>query len=77
MDCAVEVFCVGEGLMGEIISFEVAPNGFDVVEFGRVFGQPLDARPMGAGGERGLPADVLRNLAVAPRKSWPVRATRL
>ena len=54
VDGAVENFCVCEGLMGEIMGFEVAPNGFDVVEFGRVFGQPLDAQPMGAHRERGL-----------------------
>ena len=39
---------VGEGLIGGIMGFEVAPDGFDVVEFGRVFGQPLDAQPMGS-----------------------------
>ena len=54
VDGAVEDFCVSEGLMGEIMGFEVAPDGFDVVEFGRVFGQPLDAQPMGARREGGL-----------------------
>jgi hypothetical protein len=39
--------------MSEMMGFEVAPHCFDVIEFGRVFGQPLDAEPMGAGGERG------------------------
>lgn len=53
VDGLVEDVCAGEGLMGEIVGFEVAPDGFDVVEFGRVFGQPFDAQPMGAGGERG------------------------
>ena len=43
VDVAVEDFRVGEGLMGEIMGFEVSPDGFDIVEFGRVFGQPLDA----------------------------------
>ena len=31
VDGAVEDFCVGEGLMDEIMGFEVAPDGFDVV----------------------------------------------
>jgi hypothetical protein len=53
VDGLVEDLCVGEGLMGEIMGFEVAPDGFDVVEFRRVFGQPLDAGPMVVGGERG------------------------
>lgn len=43
MDGAVEGFGVGEGLMGEVMGFEVAPDGFDVVEFRCVFGQPFDA----------------------------------
>jgi hypothetical protein len=52
MDGGVEFFGVGEGLVSEVMGFEVAPDGFDVVEFGRVFGQPLDGEPMRAGGER-------------------------
>jgi len=38
--------------MGEVMGFEVAPDCFDVIEFWRVFGQPFDAEPMGAGSER-------------------------
>jgi hypothetical protein len=49
VDGLVEDVSVCEGLMGEIVGFQVSPDGFDVVEFGRVFGQPLDAQPMGAG----------------------------
>ena len=30
VDGLVEDVCVGEGLMGEIVGFEVAPDGFDV-----------------------------------------------
>ena len=54
VDGAVEVFGVGEGLMGEVVGFQVSPDGFDVIEFRCVFGQPLDAQPMGARRERGL-----------------------
>src|SRR5271165_5243079 len=50
---SVEIVGVSEGLMGEMMSFEIAPDGLDVVEFGSVFGQPLDGEPMGAGGKRG------------------------
>ena len=52
MDGGFESFGVGEGLVGEAMGFEVAPNRFDVVEFGRIFGQSLDGEPMRAGGER-------------------------
>ena len=31
---------------------EVVPDDLDVIEFGRVFGQPLDGEPVCAGGER-------------------------
>ena len=43
---------VDEGLMGEVMRLEVAPDDFDVVEFGRIPGQPLDGEPMRARGER-------------------------
>jgi hypothetical protein len=59
VDGSDEVFFVGEGLIGEIMGFEVAPDDFDVVDFGCVSGQPLYAQPTGAGGLRGqgrLPA---------------------
>ncbi len=53
VDGPVGVIRVGEGLMGEVMGFEVAPHCFDVIEFGRISGQPPDAEPMGAGGGRG------------------------
>ncbi len=31
MDCGIECIGVGEGLMGEMMRLEVAPDGFDVV----------------------------------------------
>src|SRR5665213_4269724 len=37
--------------MGEMMRLEVAPDGFDVVEFGSVFGQPLDGEPVRPGRE--------------------------
>jgi hypothetical protein len=47
----VECVGVGEGLMGEMVRLEVAPDRLDVVQFRGVFGQPLDGEPMCAGGE--------------------------
>ena len=52
VDRLVECVGVGEGLVGEMMRLEVAPDGLDVVQFRRVFGQPLDGEPMCAGGER-------------------------
>src|SRR5271166_711246 len=43
---SVEIVGVSEGLMGEMMSFEIAPDGLDVVEFGCVFWQPLDGEPV-------------------------------
>jgi hypothetical protein len=37
-------------LMGEIVRFEIMPDGLDVVQFRRVPGQSLDGEPMRAGG---------------------------
>jgi len=53
MDFPVEVVGVGEGLVSEVMGFEVAPDRLDVVEFGRVFGQPLHGQPVRPGGESG------------------------
>ena len=46
VDGLVERGDIGEGLMGEVMRLEIAPDGFDVVEFGSVFGQPLDGEPV-------------------------------
>jgi hypothetical protein len=48
----VEFAWVSEGLMREMMRFGVMPDAFDVVQFGCVFGQPLDDEPVGAGGQR-------------------------
>ena len=47
----VECVGVSKSLVGEMVHLEVAPDEFDVVQFGCVFGQPLDGMPMGAVGE--------------------------
>src|SRR5262245_59931410 len=53
MDSCVEGVCIDASLVGEMMGFEVAPDGFDVIEFGGVFREPFDGEPMGAGGKRG------------------------
>ena len=53
VDGLVECGDVGEGLVGEVMRLEVVPDHRDVVEFGRVFGQPLDGEPVRAGGQCG------------------------
>lgn len=52
MDGVVEGGNVGESLVGEMMRLEVMPNDFNVVEFGRIFWQPLDGEPMSAGSQR-------------------------
>ena len=66
VDGLVERGDVGEGLVGEMMRLEVAPDRLDVVEFGRVFGQPLDGEPVRAGGEGGERelADVDRSIVL-------------
>ena len=46
MDGAIESGDVGEGLVGQMMRLEIAPDNLDVVELGGVFGQPLDDEPM-------------------------------
>src|SRR3954469_18957409 len=53
MDGVIEAKEISKGLMGEMPSLEVAPDDFDIIEFGGVFGQPLDGEPMGSFGECG------------------------
>ncbi|MGY3614113.1 hypothetical protein ACVJGD_000309 [Bradyrhizobium sp. USDA 10063] len=45
VDGSIESFGIGEGLVGQMMSFEIVPDNFDVVEFGRVLGQPFDGEP--------------------------------
>ena len=53
MDGAFKSVWIGKGLVGEMTSLEVTPDDLDVVEFGRIFRQPLDGEPMRPLGERG------------------------
>src|SRR6266446_4547234 len=62
VDSGVEGVDIGKRLVGEIKGFEVMPDHFDVVELGRILGQPFDGEPMGSGRQccRGGLADVNR-----------------
>jgi hypothetical protein len=51
LDCAVKRIGVTEGLMREMVRFEVAPDAFDGVQFRRILWQPFDGEPVCAGGE--------------------------
>jgi hypothetical protein len=48
VDFAVERFDIGERLMGEMMRLEIVPDDLDVIEFGRVFGEPFDGQPVTA-----------------------------
>jgi hypothetical protein len=48
MDGAIESCGVGESLVSQMMGFEIMPDNLDVVEFGRILGQPhhsLDPGP--------------------------------
>ena len=53
MDGLVEGGEVCEGLVGEVMGLEIAPDRLDFIEFGGVFRQPLDGEPVCAGGQGG------------------------
>ena len=42
MDGAIERVGVGEGLVGEMMGFEIVPDNLNVIKLGGVFGQPFD-----------------------------------
>ena len=48
VDGMIERVEIGKGLVGQVPRLEVAPDGFDVVEFGGVFRQPFDSKPVRA-----------------------------
>src|SRR3712207_1057033 len=52
VDGAIEVLRSGEGLVSEVMSLQVAPDRFNVVELWGVCRQPLDREPMSPQGER-------------------------
>jgi hypothetical protein len=52
VDGRVEGFCIGKCLVSEMMGFEIMPDDLDVVEFGRVFWQPLNGEPMRPCGKR-------------------------
>ena len=48
----VESVSISKGLMREMMRLEVVPHDLDVVQFGRILGQPLDGKPVRPGGQR-------------------------
>ena len=57
VDGLVEMIGIGEGLMGEMMAFQIPPDRFDIIQFRSVFRQPLDRQPVcpcGQGGAGGL-----------------------
>src|ERR1700740_1754880 len=54
LDGSVERAWIGKSPVGEVMGFKVPPDRLDVIEFRRIFRQPFDSQPMGAGCERGL-----------------------
>ena len=52
-DSRVEGIGVSEGLMSQMIGFEVPPDIFDLIEFRRIFRQPFHCEPVRASGEGG------------------------
>src|ERR1700734_303960 len=51
MDGFVECGAVGEGLMSEVMRLEIVPDHLDVIQFWRVFWQPLGREPVCTCGE--------------------------
>src|SRR3990172_189341 len=79
----VESVGIGECVVGQMMGFKVVPDHLDVVELGRILGQPLDDEPMSAGGEgrERRPAEVDRSIVEddddglgAPAEFWAVEA---
>ena len=52
VDRLIESDGISKGVMREMMRLEVMPDGLDVVQFGRILGEPLDGKPVRPGGER-------------------------
>src|SRR3954471_13935700 len=52
MDGRVESVDVGKGLVRQVMRLKVVPDHLNVVEFRGILGQPLDGKPVCAGGQR-------------------------
>jgi hypothetical protein len=48
----IEMIAIGEGLMREKVTLEVAPGSLDVVQLGSIFRQPFDRQPRARGPRR-------------------------
>ena len=61
--------------MSEVVRFEIVPDDLNVIEFGRVFGQPLHREPVCPGSERRVRelTDVDRPIVLDQhdRPGWP------
>src|SRR3712207_6039208 len=53
VDGAVEVIRASKGLVGQVVTLQIAPQGLDVVQLRGVFRQPLDGEPVRALGQGG------------------------
>lgn len=80
VDGGIELVDGAESLMGKEVTFEIAPGSLDIVEFGGVFGQPLDGQPRArvecgarelAGVDRSVVEHQHDRLSCLSR-SWPV-----
>jgi hypothetical protein len=74
MDDITESVDIGEGIVGELMLFEVAPASFDIVQLGGVFRQPFEGEP-GALGEY-LCGQLVWSACCgsAPRRLWQFRS---
>src|SRR5215217_8199207 len=46
VNALIQIVGGGEGLMGQLMTLQITPNPLDIIEFGGVFWQPLDAQPV-------------------------------
>jgi hypothetical protein len=44
VNALIQIVGGGEGLMGQLMTLQITPNPLDIIEFGGVFWQPLDAQ---------------------------------
>jgi hypothetical protein len=65
MNGLIEVLWSREGLVSEMMTLQVAPEFFEVVELGRVFRKPLDREPVSPLGKRGASPGLSQTLTQA------------
>ena len=82
MNGAIEMIEIGEGLVSEKVTLQVAPGSLDVIQLWSIFRQPFDGQPRARGQRRlggfaGMDWAIVKNEGdrlLGPARAWPIES---